>query len=115
MREIQFSAVHEFNTGCHYSNEGQPIKWAGFTCEGVTGIVFKDRARMITKCIPVAGTFGYTQYQGVVEPKVIYGKDDSAYVGRCEKEGIYHSDYQTEPYEARVVFDVENAFNKLVS
>lgn len=90
-KPVVFGNIGNFNTGCWYGRDGQPISWATFlTHNGKEGIIYQDHARGITKAIPMPGVAGHTYYCGEKKEAVVYGEIGDRYVRDCEAIGIYH-------------------------
>lgn len=87
-----FGQLNNFNTGCFYSKEGQPITWACFEDALNTGIIFHDHARGITRAIPMPGVEGHTKYQGLIKPCTVHGNINDAYVRECERLGVSNNE-----------------------
>lgn len=117
---VKFGELNKFNTGCHYSLEGQPITWATFeaqdvdTTRGIEGIVYQDYARGITMCIPLPSNEGFTQREGIKKYVTLWGLVNHMYVKNCESIGLEHKAADYKSALPHITLDVECQFRHLV-
>ena len=112
---ITFGKTNHFNTGCYYGPEGQPITWAEFENQGLTGIIYTDHARGITQVIPMPGVVGHTSYCGEKKPFISnYCLVENGYVRDCERNGAASGDGSWNENHHRIYYEVERAFGYIV-